>query len=203
MKFQFCDRRVQWSSSVWSIFSSGYWRNQRWPPCSRGRASQVTATACRRPPGSSTRYCCSGATPNVYLTSKSASCAVGSVGADEVLAVAPEEPGLDALEAVGRVVEIAQHRLSGGVLHGDGMLRGLPGLRFGRVALRAGLRADVCGGCGDCLASCRRRGLAWLAPGEEIPGSQGQHRNARKRADPQRSRPVRSICRDHQAQVRD
>src|SRR5262245_64425754 len=28
--------------------------------------------ACRRPPGSSTRYCCSGLTPKVYLISKSA-----------------------------------------------------------------------------------------------------------------------------------
>ena len=75
--------------------------------------------------------------------------AVGSVRADEVLAVALEEAGLDALEAVGRVVEIAEHCLSGGVLHGDSMLRGLPGSRFRRVALRAGLRADVCGCYGD------------------------------------------------------
>ena len=29
-------------------------------------------SACRRPPGSSIRYCCSGSTPNVYLISKSA-----------------------------------------------------------------------------------------------------------------------------------
>ncbi len=41
-------------------------------PCCFGRLSQATDNTCSRPPGSSRRYCCSGVTPKVYLTSKSA-----------------------------------------------------------------------------------------------------------------------------------
>ena len=39
----------------------------------RGRVSQARGSACTRPSGNSTRYCCSGSSPNVYFTSKVAS----------------------------------------------------------------------------------------------------------------------------------
>ncbi len=156
--------------------SAGYWRNQRWPPCSRGRASQVTASACRRPPGSSTRYCCRGATPKVYLTSKSASCAVGPVGADHPLAVALRERRRDALEGVGRVVEVTEYRLAARMLHRDGVLRLLPGLRLGGVALRTCSRTGVLDGsrarCGRRPSRNRRLRLRSLAPLEDIPCAQ-------------------------------
>ena len=68
--------------------------------------------------------------------------AVGSVGADEELAVALEERGGDAVAAVGRAAEIAEDGVGGGVLHGAGVLRAPPGRALGLVAGRAGGAAD-------------------------------------------------------------
>ncbi len=68
MKFQFWFRPVQCSSSAAGIGSSGYRWNQRCPPSPAGRVSQHSGSDCSRPPGNSTKYCCSGVTPKVYTT---------------------------------------------------------------------------------------------------------------------------------------
>ena len=69
--------------------------------------------------------------------------AVGSVGADEILPVAPEEgrrhPGVGEV----RIVEVAQHACGRCVLHRELVLRALPRGVLLVMALGTGLRADV------------------------------------------------------------
>lgn len=72
MKFQVWSRPVQCSGSPRRSLSSGSRWYQRWPPASRGRASQAQGSTWRRPSGIRTRYCCSGSTPKVSETARSA-----------------------------------------------------------------------------------------------------------------------------------
>ena len=73
--------------------------------------------------------------------------AVGAVGLDEELAVLAEEARAHAVIVEARVVEIAEHRFLGRVVHRVLVLRGAPQLRLRPVAAGAGLAADECGGC--------------------------------------------------------
>ena len=68
--------------------------------------------------------------------------AVGAVGLDQEFSVLAEEAGMHAVIIEARIVEIAEHRLVGGMLHGKLVLRAAPKLRFGAVAAGAGLAAD-------------------------------------------------------------
>ncbi|MOA24925.1 hypothetical protein D3C78_1456230 [compost metagenome] len=69
--------------------------------------------------------------------------AVGAVGAHEETSVAAIEARFDPRIAEGGVVEVAEHRVALGVLHGVGVLRALPGLELLAMAVRAGLAADM------------------------------------------------------------
>ena len=62
--------------------------------------------------------------------------AVRPVGLDEKLSVLAEEARTHAVIVEARVVEIAEHRLVGRVLHREVVLRGAPLLRFGRGGSR-------------------------------------------------------------------
>ena len=68
---------------------------------------------------------------------------VRPVGAHQEFPVAPEEGGGNAGVGEGRVVKITEHGLSGGRLHGLGVLRTLPVPIFCSMAFGAALRADV------------------------------------------------------------
>ena len=78
--------------------------------------------------------------------------AVGAFGADDVLPLAPEEAGGDAIGREGRVVEVAQHRAVGGGHHGAEVVAFRPVRVLLGVAATAGLWTHVafgkCSGAG-------------------------------------------------------
>ena len=101
--------------------------------------------------------------PERVLDFEGGELSVWSVGLDKKLPVLAEETGMHAVIVETRVVEIAEHRLVGRVLHGEVVLRGAPQLRFGTVAAGAGLAADERGRAvaadakERCLQSSARR----------------------------------------------
>ena len=112
-------------------------------------------SACSRPPGKATRYCCSGVYAEGVLDLEVGQPAVGAVGVDEEPAVAPEEGGGHALVAELRAREAAQHRGLVGHRHGAVVVRALPRLMLPGMARRAGRAADV--GRRGRRCRCRRR----------------------------------------------
>ena len=120
--------------------------------------------------------------------------AVGSIGADEELAVALEELRGDAVAGVGRAREIAQHGLRCGVLHGALVLRALPGRVLGAVAFGAGSAADEGRGGAQC-GEVGRSG---------VTGRGGGAARVRDAVTPRREPPPRARCqREHEDTDRD
>ena len=76
------------------------------------------------------------------LDLEGAELAVRAVGLDDEFSVLAEEAGAHAEIFETRIVEIAEHRLVGRVLHGELVLRRAPQVRFGAVAAGAGFAAD-------------------------------------------------------------
>ena len=78
--------------------------------------------------------------------------AVRAVGDHAVLAVAAQEARLHPVVLEACVVEVPEHRLRGGRLHGQVVVRAAPGAELGLVAVRTGGSADIAGiiagGCG-------------------------------------------------------
>ena len=134
-------------------------------------------SACRRPPGSSIRYCCSGVTPKVYLISKSASLPSGPSVLTKNLPSRLKKVDVDAGVGELRVGEIAEHGLLVGDLHREIVVRAAPRRVLHRVARRAGLAADVSGHSERRHARkrrCRRRsGRRVLAIREDEVGEGG------------------------------
>ena len=112
--------------------------------------------------------------------------AIGAVGAYEVLAVAPEERRRHAAIREGRAIEAAEDRGIGCVLHRLCVLRGLPCVGLGTMALGAGRLADVRGGRQRhrCL---RDRGSRWwrgprpIQRDEHRDGDEGDKGNCEQR----------------------
>src|SRR5262249_20437166 len=71
--------------------------------------------------------------------------AVRAIGLDEKLSVLAEEAGVHPVIVESRIVEIAEHRCVGCVLHRELVLRVAPELRFRGMALGTRLAADECG----------------------------------------------------------
>src|SRR5262249_54305116 len=98
--------------------------------------------------------------------------AVGPIGLDQKFPVLAEEAGMQAVVIEARVVEIAEHRLVGRVIHRQLVLRRAPERRLRLMTLCASLAADECG---------RRSGGAeqtrpWRASaGEPLPGDSARN----------------------------
>ena len=71
--------------------------------------------------------------------------AVRTVGLDQELSVLAEEARMHAVIVEAGIVEIAEHRFVGRVVHRVLVLRAAPKLRLRLVAAGAGLAADKCG----------------------------------------------------------
>src|SRR3954447_5770147 len=84
---------------------------------------------------------------------------IGSVGLDEEPAVLAEKAGWHAVVLKARIVEVAQHRFLGGMLHRALVLRGAPQLRLGAVAAGARLAAHEGGRRGGVRASAAGPGV--------------------------------------------
>ena len=104
-------------------------------PCNRQRLQPAVRN--------STRYCCSGSTPKVYFTSKSASLpSAPSVSTNTCRRF--EKTRLDAGMLETCIGEVAEHGLFRGMMHGVLVLRPAAEVCFRPVAAGAGLAADEC-----------------------------------------------------------
>src|SRR5262249_29006267 len=106
--------------------------------------------------------------------------AVGAVGLDEEFPALAEEAGMHAVIIKACVGEIAQHRCLGRVLHGEFVLRAVPGLRLRRMALRAGVAADECERRSGATEKTRPRRVTL---GEQLPGSAASEDRDRRSSD--------------------
>jgi hypothetical protein len=87
---------------------------------------------------------------------------------------------VDAVILEHRIVEVAQHRFVGRVVHGELVLRAAPQLRFRLMADGAGLAADECRRL-DGFAPVRGEGRSDRATGQKLK----RHADANERRDDQ------------------
>ena len=107
--------------------------------------------------------------------------AIGPVRLDEEPAVLAEKAGWHAVVLKARIVEVAQHRLFGGMLHRALVLRGAPQLRLGAVAAGARLAAHEGSRRGGVRASAAGPGVGSVT-GQSVkrqPPSEHDHRRGR------------------------
>ena len=95
--------------------------------------------------------------------------AVGPVGLDQEFSVLAEEARVDAEIVEARIVEVAEHRAVGGVIHRELVLRGEPQLGLRLVAAGAGVAADELRR-GERSGSGSAGQAAAERPGEELIG---------------------------------